>query len=648
MKPMKRAVHFDFHTMPGIDNICENFDAEKFAQQMEDANVGYVNFFARCNIGFSYYSTKVGIKYPGLKSNLLGDVVKACHKRGIGVTGYLNIGLHHEMAIIHPEWLKMNKDGKIYNFNEGGNFFRNMCTNTGYLDHFISEVKEVLDLGVDGIFCDCFGWRPCYCSNCTRDMLAQGIDIKDDKAVMDFSYSIRQKTMERVREVVPRDIRLFFNGTFQWEGRNVHSHYEVECLPARWGYDFFAHNAAYARPLHDDVIYMNGRFQISWGDFGGYKGKVAIENDFYDALTQGTIPMLGDHLHPANLPETDIYRDLGEIYGRLKKYEKWTDEAKFIPELAIVTDDWYLSKSIAGCGRLLSELKYSYDVINVEGDFSKYPVIILPDNIRVNDAFAKKLSAYIKNGGKVISSGFSGLKADVDEFALPEWNFDCVGLANPSSNDYAASAGFMKYYKLLYKAEGIADMCYAQYETAISMKCRDGAISLADEYNTYFEKPGWDGRHYYFYTPPKEASGNSVIAVNKDGNVAHVAFRIFLSYIKSCAPVIKDTVRRLLERFIPKKLIIASDMPVTSRVTLTGCDSFKLLHVKVTYPEIRGNLGIIEEHNELAAGKTVAVLGEYKSVSRLPEKTPVKSEIKDGYTYVTLPLIKGYDMFILE
>ena len=38
MKPIKRAVHFDFHTMPGIDNFGENFDAEVFAQQLADAH----------------------------------------------------------------------------------------------------------------------------------------------------------------------------------------------------------------------------------------------------------------------------------------------------------------------------------------------------------------------------------------------------------------------------------------------------------------------------------------------------------------------------------------------------------------------------------------------------------------------------------
>ncbi|MBO5879993.1 MAG: hypothetical protein J6Q68_05530, partial [Clostridia bacterium] len=60
LKPIKRAVHFDFHTMPGIDDILSNYNAEDFAETLYNANVDYVNIFARCNIGFSYYPTKLG------------------------------------------------------------------------------------------------------------------------------------------------------------------------------------------------------------------------------------------------------------------------------------------------------------------------------------------------------------------------------------------------------------------------------------------------------------------------------------------------------------------------------------------------------------------------------------------------------------
>ncbi len=179
LKPIKRAVHFDFHTMPGIDDFAEKFDAKLLARQLKDAHVGYINFFGRCNIGWSYYPTKVGYPYPKLNGkNILGDVVRECHNVGIGVTGYLNMGVHHEALLRHPGWSKINMNGQVRNLDPNmscyGNYFRLPCYNTGYTDHLIEEIKEILDQGVDGIFCDCVLFRPCLCPNCTREMLERG------------------------------------------------------------------------------------------------------------------------------------------------------------------------------------------------------------------------------------------------------------------------------------------------------------------------------------------------------------------------------------------------------------------------------------------------------------------------------------------
>ena len=67
-KKFRRALHFDFHTSPGIDNLLANFDAEKFAEQLQSAHIEYINVAARCNMGFSYYETKVGKKLKNIKA----------------------------------------------------------------------------------------------------------------------------------------------------------------------------------------------------------------------------------------------------------------------------------------------------------------------------------------------------------------------------------------------------------------------------------------------------------------------------------------------------------------------------------------------------------------------------------------------------
>ncbi len=640
IKSMKRAVHFDFHTNGGIFDFGKDFDAEKFAQQLSDARVGYVNLFAQCNLGFAYYPSKVSVPYPTMKGDMFGTALRACHKKRIGVTAYLNIGLNHEQAIRHPEWLKMDKEGHLYNFKRGGNYFRRMCYhNPEYRAFVVSVIKEILEnYDADGIFCDCLSLMPCYCRTCMDDMLKAGIDVTDDEAVEKFADEALLEISRDIRAAVPTDKRLYLNGLPQHYTYKMNTHYEVECLPATWSYDFFTAHTAFARPLYNEVIYMNGRFQTDWGDFGGYKGKAAIENDFYDALTQGVTTSLGDHLHPARIAEPDIYRDLGEIYTKIEKYEKWTDNAKFIPEMVLLSDCWWLGKSHNGAARLLSELKYSFDIVDVKGDFSKYNLVILPDDIKVTPELKEKLRAHLDKGGKIISTGSSGISADGSGFALPEWDFDFVG-----------DDGCNKpYYSLNFGENGLAEMQYYMYSQGILMKAKAGNTSLAEHILPYFNEE-YNGRDYTFYTPPMKESGHSAALINKKGNVAHISFPIFKAYYDSFSAPHKALVKKILEIMYPDNLIKGEGLPTTARATLTGTDEYKLLHVKVTYPEHKGrNMGIICEHGEMLGGKVVAVKGEYSEVSRLPAEEPVESEIKNGYTYIKLPSIVGYDMFLLK
>lgn len=635
LKPMKRAVHFDFHTMPGIDDICENFDAEKFAEELDCANVGYINAFARCNIGFSYYPTKVGIVYPGLKKNMFADTVRECHKRGIGVSGYINVGINHELSLRHPDWIRTEKDGRALIFERGPSFFRTLCYNNGYRDYLLSEIKEVLALGADGLFLDSMQLRPCYCKNCVKDMQALGIDIEDDKAVASFAFSVREKMCHDIRNIIPSDKRLFINGIHQPYGVGIDSHYEVESL---WSYDYFYAHAAYARPKWDSVVYMNGRFQEAWGDFGGYKGKASVENDFYDAVLNGAIPMLGDHLHPTGALDKDIYSDLAGIYKRIKEYEKWTDNTKYLSNIAILTNTNSLSESHYGAARMLSELKYSYDILDITDDFRGYKVLIIPDTIKFDKGLADRVEKYLLNGGKVISSGFSGLSEDESGFALSDYSFAFLGKDTTDAS----------YFKLNEKIDGIADMYYSYYKSGIVMGNSGHGVSLADAVDGYFSNHGYDGIHHYRYIAPKAKNGNSVVMIGEKENVAHISFPIFSDFHSLQPRVYKEIIRILLEKFCHQNTVLCNSLPSTSRVSLLEGNDYKLLCVKVTYPEIRGSRGSVEEHAELPLGKKIAVLGEYKTVLKLPDEAVIASEIKNGYTYITLPEIVGFDMFYLK
>jgi len=635
MERIRRAVHFDFHTLPGIEDFGSKWDAERFARTLKNANVEFINATAQCNIGYAYFPTKIGVPYPGLKTDLFGELVEACHKEGIRVAGYVSTSLNHEACNRHPEWSRVNQEGQVIYGDRTANFFRSQCFNTPFSDHILGIIQEVLDYGVDGLFLDNVITRHCYCPTCTREMLATGVDITDPQAVYDFAHQKTTAFAKRLRAMVPKDKYLYTNG---FGGTIARTHGEVECLPSGgWGYDNFSSIVSYARNLFDQTIYMTGRFQRSWGDFGGFRNKASLENDFYDALVHNSQISVGDHLHPNGQLVDSVYELVGEIYGRLKLYEKWTDKAQYIKEVAVVRNistsrtPYEKRFTYDAAARMLGELKYNFDVVDETMDFSPYKVLILPDMNYMTEVLREKIEEYLKDETKaVLAAGVSLYDRQGNPVKSPAWDF--IQLCGVDSSKTA-------YYKL-----PDDERTFAMYQTGTFMKAAP-EYTLATYVEPYFDRH-WDGLHGYYYTPPKGETEYAAVA-EKD-RFRHISFQIFNSYYETGYKYHRDLIQDFLEAHIKKPLIDASQLPSTSRVTLTGTEEYKLLHVKVTYPECRGLTDIVEEHSVLPAGRKVRVHGHYERVQLLPQESPVSSVIDGEYTEITLPEITGYAMFKLD
>ena len=641
MRKIKRAMHFDFHTMPGIYDFNKDWDAEEFAESLVKAHIKYINFVAQCNIGFSYYKTKTGVMYKQMKGDMFGEAVRECHKRDIGVTAYFSGGLNHEQALRHPEWLRIDKEGHVINGDRTANFFRTMCFNTGYKEYFLNTLKEILVYDVDGIFIDSLSPFPCYCPTCTAEMLEKGIDINDDIAVMNFSQSKIREFCVQVRELAGPDLYLAFNGA-GFMPDLIH-HVEVECLPAGvWGYDTFAKTVAYARNITDNIVYMTGRFQRNWGDFGGYRTNAAIENDLYDALLNGVNYSIGDHMHPKGIKDNEkIIEDIGKMYGKLIPYEKWTESAKYLPEIGVIVslgppdpNKASLGDSVSGLARMLGELKYNFDILNIndiDKDYSKYACIILPDELETNDNFKVKIEQYLLNGGKVLSTGFAGLNEKKTKFFSKAWDYEYFGRDDSNSS----------YFTFRNLPDTSIDIKYSMYKEGILIKAKDGEKVIADYWKPYFNRH-WDGLHGYFYTPPEKETGMHAAVIT--GNVAHVCFKVFEAYYCYAMREHKLLVSQILEELIKDKRIKTNGLSSSSRVTVTGNEKYNLVHCKVTYPEVRGKACIIEEHYVQPAGARIGLKGKYSSVCILPEENPLRTEEAEGMTWVNLPQFTGFIM----
>ena len=632
MEMMKRAIHLDFHTMPGIYDFEETFDPVAFAKTLKEARVEYLNAVAQCNLGFCYFPTNVGVRYPGLKTDLFGSIVRECRKVGIKVVAYVSTGLNHEQSRLHPEWCNMNEDGQIIYGDRTINFFRNVCYNTGYTDHILALYKELLEsYDIDGLFLDSTVPRACYCARCTEKMLAEGVDITDPKAVEAFGMKSTLAFRDKVLALLPEGKRLKMNGL----GHRYCSHGEIECLPTGgWGYEFFAACCAMVRNIHKDVIYMTGRFQRSWGDFGGLRTTASLENDFFDGLLNNTQISVGDHMHPRGGLEPAVYEQVKNLFTKMEAYEPWTDSARYISEVGVLCDQKdYSQPTYYGIARMLGELKYNFDFVDGSMDFDRFPVMILPDMVRVDKNLAEKLSAYLAKGGKLLISGSSALNEEKTGFALRELEF-----AQFCGVDSTKTA----YYQPADGSDGLT--VRSMYEPGILLRAKEGAVVEAKYVTPYFDRH-WDGQHGYYYTPP--TTNAPYDAVVRCGAVELISFNVFAAYNHYASAFHKRLVADALARLLPEKLTDASSLPSTARVSLTGTDGYNLLHVKVTYAESRGDFCAIEEHNVLPAGRKMRVKGDYQKVMLLPERRELPFTSEDGYAVFDLPEITGYQMFCL-
>ena len=91
-------------------------------------------------------------------------------------------------------------------------------------------------------------------------------------------------------------------------------------------------------------------------------------------------------------------------------------------------------------------------VIDMDNDFNKYKVIILPDLIKIPTELKLKLDDFIKHGGKLLATGKSGLYTDKDSFAF-DFGIKYIG-ENPYNPDY---------FKPCFEMNGLFDSSYVIY-----------------------------------------------------------------------------------------------------------------------------------------------------------------------------------------
>ncbi|MBN1674796.1 MAG: beta-galactosidase trimerization domain-containing protein [Kiritimatiellae bacterium] len=656
----KWALFFDFHTVPTNPDVGKAFDMAAITDWVAECGADFIVFPARCNLGMAYYPTQLGVPHPAMKRDLFGELAAACQSKGIALSAYINVGLSHEEAYRHRDWAILHADGRTYREPFGHHFFRQMCYNSGYGDHVAAMAREIAErYPVAGFFFDCFHTPPCIGVECMDRMTAEGVDWQDPEALNDFNlrkvHAMGRKLSDAVREIRP-DLLIYFNGV-DFEGQAEFGTYlELECLPqGGWGYEVLPMVSRYMRTLGKPVLNMTGRFQKSWGDFGGVRPVPSVEYDCIRGIANAVPPSIGDHFHPRG----DLNRAVMEldkaVYDRLRPLQPWIDEAKPVVEMATVMKCGYPGQAWAGgerphrkqlaveatkaATRMLCELKMQFDNVSLASDWDAYKLLVLPDEVEIGPELAERLQAHVARGGGILATGWSGLDPERQRFVLDAWGVEYKG-DDPLDPAYVEFApGF---------SEGMPDMPVTLYEQGIRLAAGPGAEVLATITAPYCSL-GWDGRHGFYYTPPDKTTGRPAVTLN--GRVAHVSHPIFRTYYRSGALPLRQIVANLLDRLLPEPLVRAPGAPSFSRVTVTEQPGRRMVYVLAYLPEARGaGVQMIEEPIELndftlslrIDGRTP------RNVYLAPSGTKLDFRIEGNYATTCIPRVAGWAVVVLE
>ena len=646
-----RQVHLDFHTSEKVPGIGERFDKTQFQNAMKLGHVNSITVFSKCHHGWAYHPSKANRMHPNLKFDLLGAQLEALKEIDVNAPVYISAGYDEKEVALHPEWLLVSPTN-----TEPSTFtkahYHLMCYNTPYLEVLAKQVEEVMErYNPCGIFLDISKERMCVCGSCVRSMAEKGLDPENMQDVALHGRMVYEKYAKRMEEAVRKysdTATIFHNAGHITHGRRdlayYNTHLELESLPTGgWGYDHFPLSAAYARTLGREFLGMTGKFHTSWGEFGGFKHPNALIYETGLSLACGARISVGDQLHPSAEANESTYGLIGKAFELVEKKEPYCEGAVNLSDIAVLSCEAFLNTgrngdgtdSNVGANRMLLEGNFLFDFADQTADLAPYKLVILPDRIRIDEALESKLKAYLANGGKLLLTGESGLKAGKDEFALD------IGA------DFAGVNEFRPDYMIPCFEAVNGETAYVMYAKGMKLENATAEV-LARRQNSYFNR-AWNHFCSHRHTPNDVNAAMDPAAVISE-NIAYIGWNIFEDYATTGELAAKELVLTALKRLMNGAETVKTSLPDKGVVTVTRQNERHIVHLLYTATTVRGKgIEVIEDAIPLYdVTVSLALSKKPESVQLVPEKTPIPFEWDGTHVHFTVPKITLHQMIAVE
>lgn len=643
-----RQIHLDFHTGPAIPDVGSEFNARQFAATMKSTHVNSVTVFAKCHHGHLYYKTSRPERHPSLPKSLdlLGEQIQALHRQNIRAPIYISVQCDEYAANTHPDWIAQSADGAPVRRPPGIFFpgWQIMDMSSPYQEYLADQTREILKRfkPVDGIFFDMCWDQPSCSKWAIAAMLKANLDPQSEPDRQIHAHQVARDYMKRFYKLVKSSspgATVFFNG------RNLDqlapeisnfSHVEIEALPTGgWGYLFFPRHVRHLRTLCRPCLGQTARFHKSWADFGGLKPYAALEYETSLMIAHGASCSIGDQLHPRGRPDPAAYDLIAKAYARIADREPWTQAAVSVAQIGVLQPPPDSARSLDGAVQMLTQLKHQFNIISPD-DISQYELLIVPDAVQLMPDTIRRISAYLKKGGRLLATGTSGLW-DHARQAMPQ-----LGIRPEGFSPFTAS--YIRFGKQI--SAGIPETDHVIYDRGIRVRPAPGATGLASVVDPYFER-SWQHFSSHRQTPPDKITPWAAAVQYK--NVGYIPFMIFDGYANHGNLACRWLVEKLLDRLLPEPLIRTS-APAMAEITITRQRNRTIVHILHYCPQRRTpTLDIVEDVVPLFDIElSLKSARKPARVYTAPDKSPLAFTHSTGRTHIVFPRVNGHAMIVFE
>lgn len=437
-----------------LREIDAGMNVDAYVQSMVDASANTVLI----NVGgiVANYPTRLPYHYrnPFMKGDLVGDLIKGLHAKGIRVIGRFDFSkINEKLAAQKPEWLYVGTDGKNVNYNGQVH----TCINGGYQQQYGFDIlkEAITNYQLDGIFFNMVGYTTtdysfvdhgiCQCENCrkrfkdsTGHALPTRADMNDPvfREYNNFKKSTADQLFTRVQQHIRTLNPKLMVYTYSEAGVDMiatESGSEVLTTGYEWNY-FAADNVKRTLGSYKDrspgnlLIYFQAIGFRHVGTSPNLARVWMLENMLHGAplgfVVVGTLVNYEDRVF---IPVLD------SLYGFHKKYEHLFTNLQALNRVALVRGS---KDEYEGIIKILTEEHIMYDIIEpaalglnrMPRSLDDYEALILGDVSSLDERQLSVIDQYVRNGGKVLATGFTATR-DAGNKPLEQVRLQCLGVA---------------------------------------------------------------------------------------------------------------------------------------------------------------------------------------------------------------------------